>query len=217
MAKVIPQSSLYLTLALIILAVCLSESNIGFVASGIHSSFLEIIVIVLFPLVLLSRHSRTSPLWMFYLFLIFSTLVTFLNGLFDNSVVRALRDSTQFTYVSFIFIGHYFYSRQYIKPKTLIRFACWISALGSSVFIVNNYTIGSSYIHSLQYNWRILIAFAIICLFVKLCGMLRSVKLNSLTILCMLTAMVMFLGQIRTRAFLLMVVIGFVVVLFSFF
>ena len=216
MNKVIPLSSLNVLLILIILAVSLTGMNVDFEVLGINSSFLEVFAAIICLSVLINGHSKTSPLWIPYLFLLLCSAIPILIGLFDNNITRVFRDSAQLTYVSFIFLGHYFYSRQLIKPDTLIRVACWISVVGSSFFLLNSYIIESSYISTLEYNWRVLIAFSAICLYVKLLGILRRVKISSFTVLFMLATMIIFLVQIRTRAFLLMVAIGFIIVTLSF-
>jgi len=197
---------------MIIATMCLIRTPIRFSVGGINTSILELLTMLTATYGLLSTSAKSSTLWAPYIFLLLSVVLSFAIGVDLNGPVRALRDIAQLVYISFIFFGYFFYYRKYIKPETLILYICWIATAYSLLYLLDVYWIQSGIFYDYRFEFRVISIFAYMNLLGRLFDIPGSVRINIVTVVCMLLALSLYAIDIRTRAFLLMLIVGCVTV-----
>jgi len=63
---------------------CLTGNPLVFSVGGVNTSMLEILAAVIFLVTLFARQARNSPLWVFYIFLILTSIVPLLVGVVEG-------------------------------------------------------------------------------------------------------------------------------------
>lgn len=129
---------------------------------------------------------------------------------------RALRDFSQVIYVSFIFLGHFYYKRNYLHSVTFIAILCWLSAFLALIYLAEHYLFETDYFIEYIFDWRVVFAFSFVCLFARFICVPGWTNLRFPSVVLMLLVIVLFAIEIRTRAFLLMLVISAIVVYVGF-
>ena len=189
------------------MSLCLTGQPIEFKLGPVQTSALEILAAACWVLVL-NKVSLRSPLYVPCIVVLAGSLVPLTIGISAHGIERALRDYAQLIYMSFIFVGHFFYRRQLISPRSLLTALCVASVLYSILFLSERYLASSDNIIRYGYFWRVAIALSIIGLLTRVLNSKSGPRIDGRIALPLIGVLLFCAIQIRTRAFLLMILVG---------
>lgn len=187
---------------------CLLDTPVDIRVGGIHSSLLEIIALATFVAATIHRKTRTSSIWAGFVAVTVTSAIPFIVGVFTHELRHVLRDFSQILYISVFAIGYYIYLKRYLLPETFAKCLIWMAVALSFVALFDMRYLKLDAFVELQYSWRIIIAFSFFFVLAGLIGLPGIPKINRPLGLAVLTVLILYALQIRTRAFLVMLCCG---------
>jgi len=200
----------------LVVVLCLSGRPLTFSIAGIHSSVLELVAIFAFLIIVPGRQALRSPLWPLYVVLLGTAIAPAIVGAYKNDLAQVLRDYAQLVYISFIFVGTIYFSRHIFETNTLLVVACWSAGIYCSFFLIDDNIIKSGIVTPLQFQWRIVVAFAFICLVARIFSVPGSPRIGLPSAIGILSVLFLYSIDVPTRAFLIMIASGVLVMLIGF-